>query len=226
MKKHFFLLILFFKSSILFSQDLETDTIFTLHQNKFHFQTIELNEEQIFFNIECNSNRILSDALDRFGLFNIEFTDFDKDSNPDMMFSYGVNNYYYILYLFDSNNNLYRQLEGFERFPDAIQLETNSNYYYSYQRAGCADENWVSDLFYIENFKTIHIGHIYGKGCDYDPAESPQEIEISKIQDNNELNEILIEKLPYLDHIHEFGEKWEFIRLYWNEHYLKFISDK
>jgi hypothetical protein len=136
------------------------------------------------------------------------------------------NNFTYYLYLFDKVNNVFKYVEGFERFPASQQLKTNPKYYFSYHRAGCADLNWVSDLFYIQNFKTIHIGHIYGKGCDADLKEEPQVIEVYKISDNNSDNEKLFEKLPYQRNVPEFGDKWDFIKRYWQKNYSKFIKQR
>jgi hypothetical protein len=77
-------------------------------------------------------------------------------------------------------------------------------------------------LFYIDNFKTIHVGHIYGKGCDYEVKDNLQTIELYKVVKNDESQKILVEKLPYLKHIPDFGYKWTFIEKYWNQNYSKY----
>lgn len=82
--------------------------------------------------------------------------------------------------------------------------------------------NWVSDLFKIENFKAIQLGHIRGQGCDFEVKENPQVIEIYKVSDNNEEKSKLLKKLPYLKFIPDFGDKWNFIEEYWNRNYKKF----
>ena len=146
----------------------------------------------------------------------------NKDENIDILLTYIGNNSSYELYLFDKSENQYKFLEGYDRFSEAIQLKTNPKYYYSYQRAGCADMNWVSDLFYIDNFKTVCVGHIYGQGCDFEVKENPQIIEIYKVFEENEKNKKEIEKLPYLKNIPDFGDKWNFIEKYWNKNYGKF----
>lgn len=96
------------------------------------------------------------------------------------MVSYIGNNPTYFLYLFDPSKNVFKKLEGFDNFPDAIQLKSYPLFYYSYHRAGCADLNWISDLFKIEKFKAIHIGQIYGQGCAADLKLYPQKIDIIK----------------------------------------------
>jgi hypothetical protein len=169
-----------------------------------------------------NSKKIKTDTLQSDGLGGFEFTDFNKGRNSDILFNYRGNISTYDLYLFDNKTNEFKNLEGFGRFPEAIQLKTNPKYYYSYHRAGCADMNWVSDLFYIDNFKTIQIGHIYGQGCDYEVKENPQVIEIYKVLGNNEENKKTIKNLPYIKNISENGDKWDFIEKYWNNNYGKF----
>ena len=152
------------------------------------------------------------------GLNGLDFPDINKDGNNDLLLPYIGNNFTFFLYLFDGVNNCFKKLEGFERFPEAVQLKSHSELYYSYHRAGCADLDWVSDLFRIENFKTIHIGHIYGMSCE----DRPQVIEIYKVKDKNEQNETLVDKLSYLKNIPNFEDKWEFIETYWNKNYAKF----
>ena len=126
--------------------------------------------------INTNSKNVLIDTLYSSGLLNIEFVDLNKDNNSDILVSYIGNNPTNDLYLFDPTNNIFRNLEGFIKYPDAVQLKAYPKFYYSYHRAGCADLDWVSDLFKIENFKTIQIGRIYGMSCE----DNPQVIEIYK----------------------------------------------
>lgn len=171
-----------------------------------------------------NLKVIKVDTLDAGGLSYLKFPDLDKDGNKDIMLTYMGNNFTYGLYLFDKTKNIFKFVEGFDRFPEAIQLKTDPKYYYSYHRAGCADLNWISDLFYIHNFKSVHIGQIYGKGCDADLKEEPQAIEIYKVIGNNDDNEKIISKLPYKKNIPEFSDKWDFIKRYWERNYSKFTQ--
>ncbi|WP_306568701.1 hypothetical protein [Flavobacterium lindanitolerans] len=73
-----------------------------------------------------------------------------------------------------------------------------------------------------EKTANIHIGHIYGQGCEFEIEENPQVIEIFKITGNNEENKKQIEKLPYAKNITRLEEKWDFIENYWNANYKKF----
>ncbi len=222
MNKYLFLLLTVFGATTLFAHNYRTDTSFVINEQIFRFQTNKINADQVLLTIFRNSKIIKTDTLDADGLADLEFPDFDKDGNKDILLTYMDNNFTYDLYLFDTTNNEFKFVDGFDRFPAAIQLKTNPKYYYSYHRAGCADMNWVSDLFYIDNFKSIHIGHIYGKGCEFQIKENPQTIEIYQITNNKEENRKMIEKLPYLNHIPEFGDKWDFIELYWNKNYGQF----
>ncbi|MFT7234063.1 MAG: hypothetical protein ACI8TA_003292 [Cyclobacteriaceae bacterium] len=103
---------------------------------------------------------------------------------------------------------------------DSKKLTSNPNYYYSYHRAGCADMNWVSNLFYIDNFKVYQIGEIYGNGCD------TKEITISIIElfdsETGLVLESKLEALP-IDTIETYDDyKWGFINDYWNKNFEKF----
>ncbi len=226
MNKYLLILFVILNATNLLGQDHNSDTSFIINKQTFRFQTKEVNAESVRLKIFRNSKMIKIDTLDAGGLSDLEFPDFDNDGNKDILLTYMGNNFTYYLYLFDKTNNEFKFVEGFDRFPEAMQLKTNPKYYYSYHRAGCADMNWVSDLFYIDNFKTIYIGHIYGQGCDFKVKENPQVIEIYKITDNKEENEKLLEKLPYIKNIPKFGDKWDYIKKYWNSNYGKFNCQK
>jgi len=225
MKKYLFPLLLFY-STTLSGQEHNSDTSFVINKQTFKIQTREINSDHVTLTIYRNTKIITVDTVDAGGLSNLKFPDFNKDGNKDIMLTYMGNNFTYDLYLFDKTKNIFRFVKGFDRFPASQQLRTNSKYYFSYHRAGCADMNWVSDLFFINNFKTIHIGQIYGKGCDADIKEEPQVIEIYKIIDNTEDKEKLIAKLPYLKNIPDFGDKWNFIKKYWEKNYLKVVQTR
>jgi len=215
------ILFLFF-TSIVFAQDYSFDTSFINNQRKIAVKTKSLNSDFVLLTIFCNSKQILTDTLDKAGLLKLEYVDFNTDKSKDILLTYSGNNPTYFLYLFDTKTNTFKNVKGFDSFPDARQLTTNSTYYYSYHRAGCADLNWVSDLFVIENFKAIQKGHIYGQGCEFEIKANPQVIEIYKVLHNNEENKKMIGKLPLLKYIPNFNDKWDFIEKYWNKNYSKF----
>lgn len=221
MKKLLLLLILFLGKN-LSAQIYNSDTTLVINKQKFNITKKEIDSSKIKLTIKRNSKTIKTAVLDSEGLADVKFIDFNNDGNKDFMLVYMGNNFTYYLYLFDDVQNTFKKIEGFERFPESTQITSNSKFYYSYHRAGCADLNWVSDLFYIKDFKTVHVGHIYGKGCNYRIKENPQFIEVYKIYENKENNKKLIENLPYLINVPEFDDKWEFIKKYWNSNYRKF----
>jgi hypothetical protein len=145
-----------------------------------------------------------------------EFIDFDNDGNKDLIFSYLGNIECNDLFLFETKSKSFRIVENFIEFPDPKQIE-NSKYYYSYHRSGCADGNWDSDLFIIENFRAIKIGNIAGRQCDN--LDEKDGIYIYKIKGESE---ILVESLS-IDTIDKYENyKWGFIKDYWSKNYLKF----
>lgn len=205
-----------------FAQNHSIDTTLTINNKTYQILTSDINDDSLTLTVFRDSKKISIDTIESGGLANIEFPDFNKDNNPDIMLTYMGNNSIYSLYLFDQKTERFKSIEGFSKYPEAIQLKNQPDLYYSYHRAGCADMNWVSDLFKIVDSETVQLGHIYGQGCDYEVNENPQIIEIYKVVDNNESNGKLIEELPYLKFIPDFGGKWSFIEKYWNENYKKF----
>lgn len=198
------------------------DTVIKNNNLSFHIKAENIDSSLVLLSATSETVTFVIDTIDRKGLYYVKFIDFDHNGNSDILIDYIGNNSTYSLYLFDSVKNSFRNIEDYARFPDAIQLKSNNNYYYSYHRAGCADMNWVSDLFKIENFKIVHVGHIYGQGCDFEIEENPQSIKAYKITDSTEENNILIESLSFTKYIHQNSDKWDFIEKYWNKNYSKF----
>jgi hypothetical protein len=223
MKIYFSFILFLCLANTVFAQRYFFDTSFINNKQKFTVKTKEIEMGDVLLTIFHNAKKIMSDTLDSGGLMDLDIIDFNKDKSMDIMLTYVGNNATYYLYLFDNKSNRFRKVKDFDKFPEAIQLTSNAKYYYSYHRAGCADMNWVSDLFSIENFKAIQKGHIYAQGCDYKIESNPQIIGIYKIVGNNENNKRVINKLPMMKYVSRFGDKWEFIAKYWNKNYLKFL---
>jgi hypothetical protein len=215
-------LILLCLSRLVIGQNHLYDTIFTSNKNVVQISTKDLDSRHVLLYSTYDSRKALRDTIESEGLADIKFPDFNNDGNPDILLSYFGNNPTYYLYLFDPAMKTFKSIDGYMNFPDAIQLKSNPKYYYSYHRAGCADANWVSDLFKIVNFKIIQVGHIYGRGCDYETNKNPRIISIYKVPNNDEEKGKLIAKLPYEKYIVEFTDKWDFIKTYWNTNYGKF----
>lgn len=202
------------KTNSTIEQKIIIDTTITNNDKSFSIQVQKINADIALL----TANSKLLDTIYYNGLSGIDFVDFDKDKNTDILVSYIGNNPTKELYIFDPKNNDFKFIDGYIKYCESTPLKTNKQYYYSYQRAGCADQNWISDIFIIDNFKIIHLGHIYGMSCD----DSPKIIEIYKITDNNEEQRKLIEKLPYDKNITTNYDKWDFIEKYWNLNYTKF----
>ena len=215
------LLILFITSFFLASAQELIDTTYSINNVKISVADKPLNNEFLSLNITTGNETLLFDTLEQWNsIAYIELTNFDSDQFPDLMVCYLGNNPFYILYIFDSNTQKFRKIADYHNFPDSKQLTTEPNFYFSYHRAGCADLNWVSDLFKLENFRIHHLGHIYGQGCDADIEHEPQQIEIFDVTLAGENK--LRETLNYLPNINEHSDKWEFIKKYWNEYAKKF----
>ncbi len=141
-------------------------------------------------------------------------TDFNEDGFLDieLHFMTNVPDVNEIL-IFNPELKIYTEIENFSSFPASIKIK-NTNYYYSYERSGCADSNWDSYLYYLKENKAIKIGNIHTIECD---NESDNGIYIYKINGENK-EQIKLIPIPKKG----FENKWEFIEKYWNENYMKF----
>lgn len=214
-------IILFFLTFLTMAQDHKMDTTLKSINGTIHISVNRIDSNLALLTSTYSSKIALHDTIYN-SFASIDFPDFDNDSYNDILLTYLGNNPTYFLYLFDPNTQKFKSIEGYMKFPDAIQLKVNSNFYYSYHRAGCVDMNWVSDLFKIENFKIVHLGHIYGQGCPSNVKQFPRVINIYKVTLNEKVKEKLISKLPYLKYIGRLSDKWSFIEKYWNKNYQKF----
>ena len=144
-----------------------------------------------------------------------EFTDFDNDGQQDIIFTYFGNNPIKDLIMYNSKKNEFIAVDKFSNFPEPESIQ-GTKYYYSYHRSGCADSNWDSDLFYIENFRAIKIGNIAGRECE--DVNQKTGIYIYKI---NGESKNLFETLE-IKTIEKYKDKWGFIGNYWKNKYLEF----
>lgn len=207
------------------SQLHQFDTLLTINNQRFQIHTKNISEDEVTLTVLCESECVMVDTISPYGFSNIEFPDFNGDGNADIMLSYSGNITSYNLYLFDEQNSTFKPVEGFSDYPEAVRLNSNPSYYYSYHRAGCADMNWVSDLFYIESYKTVHVAHLYTQGCDYEDEGEKDErhgkISVYKVNNGSKDRQKLVERLP-VEAIHKYNNKWDFIEKYWNASYKKY----
>ena len=141
-------------------------------------------------------------------------TDFNEDGFLDieLHFMTNVPSVNEIL-IFNPKSKSFIEIENFSNFPSAIKIK-ETDYYYSYERSGCADNDWDSDLFKIINNKAMRFGNIRGIGCE---GLKKTGIYINKVN-NEKITEIkfIAREEGYWD------EKWDFIANYWTENYNKF----
>ena len=181
---HFSLFFIFASANVAFAQSHSFDTTLRCGKQLIRVSVKDLSDSITLLTATLGPRTVVIDSIDSRGLADFRFPDFDKDGYRDIMLSYFGNNTSYLLYLFDPATKQFRQIVDYMNYPVSVQLKSNKKYYYSYHRAGCADWNWESDLYKIVDFKIIHLGNIYGQGCDFDVKENPQVIEIYKIPDN------------------------------------------
>lgn len=213
-----------------FSYDSSSDLIYfdtSINVNETNFKLFlqELHEGGFVIEFKRENKTLTRDTICTEHFNNIEFSDFNHDSYQDVFISILTNVPTQILYLFDKQSNMFRQVAGYDEISEAHSLEQNENYYYSYRRAGCADFNWISELFYIEQFEIIRLAYIDGQGCKAnlsDPEGPTEFIYIYEIMDNQEDKMHLVAKYPYNTCISEFDDKWSFLERYWNRNYIKF----
>lgn len=147
-----------------------------------------------------------------------KFKDFNNDGYPDIWITHsenvpGVRG----LLLYDKVSKTFKEVVGFDAFP-APENISGTKYYYSYYRSGCADMNWTSDLFYIDNYKPVKIATIDGYEC----ADNSIKDGVYIYKKRSE-KETLIRRLP-ITTINKYKEyKWGFIKSYWYKNHNLFI---
>jgi hypothetical protein len=146
---------------------------------------------------------------------NYEFKDFNGDFYKDLLLYQSTNTPGMMnLFIYVPSTKKFRRVKNSDEFP-APEKIPGTKCYYSYHKSGCADENWDSDLFFIQGFKAVKIGNISGIGCG-----DKDGIYISKVRGNRES---LIKTLP-IKTIENYKEyKWGFIRNYWAKYYKAFL---
>jgi hypothetical protein len=161
-----------------------------------------------------NSKKDTVYTHDGFASNGFEFEDFDNNGILDIRL-YQITNVGGIseLIFFDEKNKIFKAVKEFDSFPEPVKIK-NTQYWFSYHRSGCADINWGSELFKIENFKAIKIGEIEGLGCE---DEKENGIFIYKTKGNSRKRIYSEKRKPGY-----YNDKWDFIEKYWNENYRKF----
>lgn len=192
-------------------QRIDYDSTFSSNGQKFHVQLIQLKKYMTLLKIGKGKDIILTDTLNY--THQLDILDFNGDNGLDIMINFMGNVDYQSLFLLDKSKNRFKRIEDFEKYQAAKKV-SGSNLYYSYHRSGCADSYWTSDLFKIVDFMVIHLGQIFGEGCD-----EPKQIKIYRI---NMGKKDLTETLPYKLVTDNKNGKWGFIEEYWTKNHNKF----
>jgi hypothetical protein len=189
-------------------QRLDYDTTFTSNGQKFKVQRFQLDKYMTLLKVKKGKDIILSDTSDFSA--QLDLLDFNGDNELDIMINFMGNVDTQSLFLFDKVKNEFKKVKDFDKYPAAKKIK-GSNHYYSYHRSGCADNYWTSDLFTIIDFKVVHLGQIFGQGC-----EEPMNIKIYKIESGKK---DLTETLTYKLVTDNKNDKWGFIEDYWTKNY-------
>ncbi len=149
-----------------------------------------------------------------YGTNGFELEDFDENGISDIRI-YQITNVGGIseLVMFDKTKSIFKPIKHFDNFPDPTRIE-NTDLWYSYHGSGCADLNWGSELFKIDNFEAVKIGVIEGYGCE---GEKENGIFVFKVIGDNK-NQVYYEKRE----TGFYNDKWDFIEKYWKDNYKKF----
>lgn len=193
---------------ITLGQRLDYDTTFTSNGHRFHIQRFQLDKYMTLLKVTKGKDLILSDTSE-FST-HLDLLDFNGDDGLDILINFMGNVDTQSLLLLEKEKNVFRKVKDFGNYPAAKKIK-GSNHYYSYHRSGCADDYWTSDLFTIVDFKVVHLGQIFGQGC-----EEPMSIKVYKVKQGKK---VLTETLSYklvTDHKHD---KWGFIEDYWTKNY-------
>jgi hypothetical protein len=161
-----------------------------------------------------NSQKDTIYVHDTYATNGFNFEDFDNNGILDIRLDQitnvgGVSE----LIFYDINNKVFKAVEDFSNYPNPIKVK-NTKYWYSYHRSGCADINWGSELFKIENFKVIKIGEIDGIGCE---EEKENGIFIYKTKGDSRKRIFSEKREPGY-----YADKWDYIENYWSKNFKKF----
>lgn len=193
--------------------DVKNDTI-TINGHKY-IQTLKDNKFNCLLSIQGDTIVKSEDYY-----FTLKLIDIDEDGYTDIrVFAFSNTPNQCDNYLFNKTTSSFKLIENCDL---NIKKVKGTNFFYSYNRVDCADQNWESSLSKIKNYKLVNYGYIRGQGCDFEMEKKPQIIEIYKVSNSDKREKTLTKKLPYQKHIKEFGDKWKFIENYWTRNYKTF----
>jgi hypothetical protein len=190
---------------------------------KDSIDTIVLNKAKIIRRIDKKWNHFLclttleGDTIVSYeeDYFKEKFLDINEDGYKDIRVF--IRNHIYNLcdnYFFDKETKTYKYIEN----PEAelnIKKIKGKNLYYSYNIAGCADYDWESHLYLINDYKATVIGYMITRNCENDRSSI-------KIYKGKGENQKLIQQFPVKNQTKTNDNKFKFLKNYWLSNYHKF----
>lgn len=135
-----------------------------------------------------------------------QIKDFNQDGYKDVIIEHPSNRVLETLLLYNSKLKKFVLIENFINYPNSKKIDS-SEFYYSYQGAGCAQNDWISRLYIISNYKIIDKGLIKGSGC---LKNEQNGMYIYKYVENDTI------QVKYIKNENGFGqEKFDIINAYW-----------
>lgn len=142
-----------------------------------------------------------------------EVKDFNSDGFLDVITYHPSNGYLCSLLIYNPDKEKFEFIENFYKYSYSQNLDS-SKFYYSYSGAGCAQNDWLSYLYSIENYKISVVGLIEGFGC---LPNDTNGVYIYKISKNDT---VLIQ---YIKDESGLGQKkFEFLDSYWKNNHERF----
>jgi hypothetical protein len=168
------------------------------------------------FQLLNSKSQTIAARVERYS--DLKFSDFNHDGFKDVFLDKGGNTpERYDILLYVPSIKGFKEVVNFSLFPDPKPIK-GSRYYYSYHRNGCADSDWVSDLFYINDFKAERIGMVEGVGCGTEEVKTA--IYVYKVKGGMKT---LIKVFP-INTVEKYEKnKWGFIQQYWTRQYKQFL---
>ncbi len=145
-----------------------------------------------------------------------ELKDFNLDGFLDVITYHPSNTYLCNLLIYNPNRDKFEFIENFYKYSYSQNLNS-SKFYYSYSGAGCAQNNWLSYLYSIENYKISVLGLIEGFGC------LPNDTNGVYIYKISQTDTILIQ---YIKDENALGQKKiDFLDNYWKNNHERFNQE-
>ena len=147
--------------------------------------------------------------------FELQLRDINKDGFNDVQINImGNDPYQFDVYFYDPAIKSFRKIEN---CMTELQKLEETNFYYSYNKGGCAGQNWESHLSKIENWMEDRSGKLYFNNC----GDEEDGIFIYKVVPKGE--DQLIDSIPISKFRKEGkNDEWTYIKKYWIKNYKLF----